>query len=129
MGTQYLIVTNVVIEFLGGNISNSGSDWLQNNIDLNLHHLSVINQIELLAYNGLPEEMQAVQDFIDATNVLPLSDIVVQKTIELRKNHKIKLPDAIIAATSIAFSLTLITRNMTDFQKITGLACIDAHQR
>lgn len=86
MGTQYLIDTNVVIEFLGGTLPVSGSDWLQGIIDQNLHHLSVINQIELLGFNGSPAEMQTLEDFIDVTSVLPLSDVVVQKTIELRNN-------------------------------------------
>lgn len=129
MGTQYLMDTNAVIEFLGGTLPTSGSDWLQGIIDQNLHHLSVINQIELLGFNGSPAEMQTLEDFIDVTNLLPLSDVVVQKTIELRKNYKIKLPDAIIAATALAYNLTLITRNTADFQNVTGLACVDAHQQ
>lgn len=73
--------------------------------------------------------MQTLEDFIAVTNVLPLSDVVVQKTIELRQNYKIKLPDAIITATALAYNLTLVTRNTADFQKVTGLACVDAHQQ
>ena len=121
--------TNAVIEFLGAALPTSGSNWLQNIIDQNLHHLSVINQIELLGFKGSLAEMQTLEDFIDVTNVLPLSDVVVQRTIELRKNYKIKLPDAIIAATALAYNLTLVTRNMADFQKVAGLACVDAHQK
>lgn len=77
MGTQYLMDTNAVIEFLGGALPAPGSNWLQDIIDQNLHHLSVINQIELLGFNGSPAEMQILEDFIDVTNVLPLSDVVV----------------------------------------------------
>jgi hypothetical protein len=40
--------TNAVIEFLGGALPSSGSNWLQDLIDQNLHLLSVINKIELL---------------------------------------------------------------------------------
>lgn len=119
--------TNAVIEFLGGTLPDSGSNWLQKIIDQSQHHLSVINHIELLGFNGSPAEMQTIEEFIDAANVLPLSDIVVGKTIELRKNFKIKLPDAIIAATSLAYNLTLITRNTADFQKIPALVCLNAH--
>ena len=128
MGTQYLIDTNAVIEFLGGMLPASGSDWIEGIIDQNLHHLSVINQIELLGFNGPPADMQTLEAFIDITNVLPLSDVVVQKTIELRKIYKTKLPDAIIAATALAYNLTLVTRNMADFQRIPELVCVDAHQ-
>lgn len=129
MGAQYLMDTNVVIEFLGGTIPNSGSTWLQNIIDQNLSYVSVINQIELLGFNGSPSEMQTLEDFINITNVLPLSDVVVRKTIDLRKSYKIKLPDAIIAATTLTFNLTLITRNTSDFSKIVGLTCVDAHKQ
>jgi predicted nucleic acid-binding protein len=73
--------------------------------------------------------MQILEDFIDMTNVLPLSDIVVKKTISLRKSYNIKLPDAIIAATALAYNLTLVTRNMADFQRIDELNCVDAHQQ
>lgn len=129
MGTQYLMDTNAVIEFLGGALPASGSNWMQSIIDQNLHHLSVINQIELLGFNGSPTEMQTLEAFINVSNVLPLSDVVAEKTIMLRKNYKIKLPDAIIAATALAYNLTLVTRNTADFQKVAGLACVDANQQ
>ncbi|MFY8003432.1 MAG: PIN domain-containing protein [Chitinophagaceae bacterium] len=46
-------------------------------------------------------------------------------TAELRKNFKIKLPDAIIAATAIVNELTLITRNTNDFKHINILRTIN----
>jgi predicted nucleic acid-binding protein len=36
-------------------------------------------------------------------------------------------PDAIIAATAIAYDLTLITRNLSDFNKITEVKTINLH--
>lgn len=127
MGPQYLIDTNAVIEFLGGTLPTSSSMWLQQIIDNNLHYLSVINQIELLAFNSSLAELQTLKDFIDVANVLPLSEGVVQKTIELRKNHKIKLPDAIIAATALVYNLTLVTRNRGDFIRVAMLSVVDPH--
>ena len=47
----------------------------------------------------------------------------------LRKRYKIKLPDAIIAPTAIAYNFELITRNTTDFKNIEELSCIDAHEK
>ena len=67
-----MIDTNAVIEFLGGVMPASGSNWLENLIDRNFHHLSVINQIELLGFNGSPDEMQPLEAFINESNVLPL---------------------------------------------------------
>jgi predicted nucleic acid-binding protein len=64
-------------------------------------------------------------NFIDDANVLNLSNDVVKASIEIRKKHKNKLPDAIIAATAIVYDLVLITRNTKDFSNIDGLKVID----
>lgn len=61
------------------------------------------------------------------SNVIPLHDAIVQKTIEFRKTYKIKLPDAVIAATTLVHGLTLITRNISDFEKIQELEVVDSH--
>ncbi|MFM9836651.1 MAG: PIN domain-containing protein [Cyclobacteriaceae bacterium] len=57
-----------------------------------------------------------------------INDFIIEKTIELRKTHKTKLPDAIIAATAIVYDLTLISRNTSDFKNIEGLKVIDPHK-
>ncbi|MBI1193471.1 MAG: PIN domain-containing protein [Bacteroidetes bacterium] len=49
------------------------------------------------------------------------------KTAEIRKTYNIKLPDAIIAATSLAYDLTLLTRNTADFKNIIGVNVINPH--
>jgi predicted nucleic acid-binding protein len=53
-----------------------------------------------------------------------LTPAIVEKTIELRKAYKIKLPDAIIAATALVNKLTLISRDTNDFRKVKGLKVI-----
>ena len=53
---------------------------------------------------------------------LPLA--FIEKFNDIRRNHTIKLPDAIIAATADCENLTLVTRNTNDFKKL-GLALID----
>ena len=129
MGTQYLIDTNAVIEFLGAVLPASGSNWLQGIIDQDIHCLSVMNQIGLLSFNGSTSEMKTLEDFVNNSNILPLSEAVIQKTIDLRKSLKIKLPDAIIAGTALSYNLVLVTRNTSDFKSIDGLICIDAHMK
>jgi predicted nucleic acid-binding protein len=51
----------------------------------------------------------------------------VSRTIEIRKAYRIKLPDAIIAATALVNDYTLVSRNLGDFEKIEGLTVIDPH--
>ena len=68
-----------------------------------------------------------VEIFINGSTVIDLSDDIVSKTIEIRKTKKIKLPDAIIAATALVYDLVLISRNTSDFTNIDGLKVIDPH--
>ena len=52
---------------------------------------------------------------------------MVDLTIALRKEYKIKLPDAIIAATALANDLTIVTNNIKDFSNISGLQLINPY--
>jgi predicted nucleic acid-binding protein len=61
------------------------------------------------------------------STVLDITNNVVEICIELRKKYKTKLPDAIIAATAIAYDLTLITRNVSDFNRISEVKTINPH--
>jgi len=54
-----------------------------------------------------------------------LDRYIKDKTVDLRKEYSIKLPDAIIAATAFTNDLTLISRNVKDFDKIAGLRLIN----
>ncbi len=54
-----------------------------------------------------------------------LTNNVIEASIEIRKKHKTKLSDAIIAATAMVHELKLITRNISDFKNIDGLKVID----
>ncbi|WP_200837049.1 PIN domain-containing protein [Dyadobacter sp. 3J3] len=56
-----------------------------------------------------------------------MSNEIVDKTIDLRKKSRIKLPDAIVAATAIIYNYTLITRNISDFKNIKGLTLINLY--
>jgi predicted nucleic acid-binding protein len=81
---------------------------------------------ELLGFNtATAEEQILTETFINAALIFNLDDEIIKQTIELRKKIKIKLPDAIIAATAIAHDLTIITRNTNDFNKIPALKYID----
>ncbi|WP_341644808.1 hypothetical protein [Thauera sp. SDU_THAU2] len=44
-----------------------------------------------------------------------LAEAVILETIRLRENHRIKLPDTIIATSALTHDLHLMTRNVGDF--------------
>jgi tRNA(fMet)-specific endonuclease VapC len=125
MGKRFLIDTNIAIYFLDGNLTPSGIIFLQPLINQEIN-ISVITKIELLGWNFPNSSKSEIHnEFVTQSNVFPLDDEIVEKTIEIRRTYKIKLPDAIIAATSIVFDLTLISRNDKDFTLIPGLKYIN----
>ena len=127
MGAQFLIDTNTAIDFLDGKLPAASSIWLEQLLDTRQLALSVVVRIELLSWPGPPSAMQALEDFIAASEQLPLDEPVIQQTISLRQQHRIKLPDAIIAATALVHELLLVTRNIKDFQIIAGLRVVNPH--
>ena len=85
--------------------------------------LSVITRMELLSWIPGNKALEAiVQNIVNNSVVLPLSELIIQQTIKLRRHYKgLKLPDAIIAATAMVNNLTLLSTNDVDFQRITDL--------
>jgi len=90
--------------------------------------ISVAVKIKVLGFPDLPEKMQSMEEFLNHSSVLPLNEEVTNKTITLRRLHKkLRLGDAIIAATALVYNLTLLTRNLSDFKNIPELRLIDPH--
>ena len=127
MGPQFLIDSNVIIEFLIGSLPAAGSKWLIETVNKQEHCISPINQIEVLGYNGDPKEMRRAEEFIKGSKSMPIDEQVIAKTISIKRQKKIKLPDAVIAATALTYGLTIVTRNEKDFKDIDGLKTINLH--
>ncbi len=121
MEQRFLIDTNIAIYFLAGVLPPQSLPFV-NMVFLAGVNLSVITQIELLGWQ-FPDGNRAATAavFVERATLLPLDEAVVKQTIMLRKQYKIKLPDAIIAATALVYDLTLISRNDKDFLPIPGL--------
>lgn len=82
----------------------------------------------MLGFNPAnPDDLLPFEELTNTVTVIPLDDSIVRETIALRKIYKIKLPDAVIAATTLVHGLSLITRDEADFKKITHLALINLH--
>jgi predicted nucleic acid-binding protein len=123
MGQKYLIDTNVILDFMGGKLPAKSETFISLIIDEQIN-ISAINKIELLGFSS-PE--QVLLDLVSFAEIYHIDDAIIDKTIELRKKHKIKLPDAIIAATAIVHDFVLISHNLKDFQKITDLNFLDPY--
>ena len=123
---KYLIDTNAVIDYLGKKLPADGMIFMNTVIDA-VPQITIITKIEVLGFNTPGEHYKLLTDFMDDATIFDLTNDVVDATIKIRKNHKTKLPDAIIAATALVYNLVLISRNTSDFKNIKGLTCIDPH--
>lgn len=88
--------------------------------------VSAVSMVEVLGYHRLTvSDRLYFEAFFAAANVIPISHAIVSQAIWLRQQKKTSIGDALIAATALAYGLTLITRNTKDFDWITGLRLLD----
>lgn len=116
MGKKYLIDSNTLIEYTGKLLPATAYATVAKIIDEEFN-ISFINKIEVLAHASA----KTLREFIALSYVYGINDEIIEQTIELRKNYKIKIPDAIVAATAITNKFILVTRNIADFKNIEGL--------
>lgn len=126
MEKKYLIDTNVVTKYLTEELSNAGLDLLDSIIDASEAKISVISRIELLGFTPKNNELlQFIDQFVSISSEYALSEVIIEKTIEIRKAYKIRIPDAIIAATALCHDLIVLSDNDSDFGKILNLRYIN----
>lgn len=87
---------------------------------------SVITQIEVLGFSQLTDaQRERFEELFGVAATFPLDDAVTQACIRLRCARRMKLGDAIIAATALVHDLPLVTRNVEDFVDIPGLQVVN----
>jgi predicted nucleic acid-binding protein len=124
---KYLLDSNAVIDYIGGILPQKSIEWLDSIIETAVS-MSVINRIEALGFNPPnPADLLPFEDLVNTVEVIGLPEEIIQQTIDVRKNYKIKLPDAVVAATSLVLGLTVISKNTADFGKVQGITLINPH--
>lgn len=111
MKPKYLIDSVIIIDHLNG--ISKATDWLSKNKN---SVISVITRAEILSGTG-ESELYTIKSFLDSFTCLPVDSQTADKAAQLRKKHKLKLPDAIQAALSIINNVSLATRDRKDFGK------------
>lgn len=127
MGKGYLIDSNIIIGYLNDSLPKEGMSFMHPIID-DVPNISVISKIEVLRFDAPEEKYHILSDFMDHSVIYDLSSAVVDRTILLAKASKIKLPDAIIAATALIHDFTLLTRNVSDFKNIADLLVVNPYE-
>jgi predicted nucleic acid-binding protein len=110
-----LLDTNVALYLLGGRLAAplpSGD-----------YGVSVITEMELLSWPSLTaEEENRVNAFLSRVTVCDLTPRIRMQAVRLRRDERLKLPDAIICATALEHGVELWT-NDARLAKVSGLAC------
>jgi hypothetical protein len=77
--------------------------------------ISQVTWMEVLAGADDAKEEAVTRDFLAQFDVRPLDKTVAERAIKIRRQHKLKLPDAVIWATAMELGWLLVTRNTKDF--------------
>ncbi len=59
------------------------------------------------------------------TIIVNLDFALAELAAEMRRKYRVKLIDAIVAATALTTNATLVTKNTRDFKRISGLQLFD----
>lgn len=124
MDLKFLLDSNAIIDFLGAKYPEEGMNLINSAVD-DIPNISIISKIEVLSYKASEIEYELLVSFCKDALVIELNDEIVNKTIDVRIRHKLKTPDAIIAATALVYNMILITRNISDFGKVQDLTIIN----
>ena len=117
-GNKLFLDTNIILYLL------NGDQTLAELLNEKQLYISVITELELLAYKGITAaEENIIKEFVWQCKTITINTAVKQETIRIRKAYNTKLPDSIIIATALYLDLPLITAD-TDFKKVEELTLI-----
>lgn len=106
-GAKFLLDTNIILGVLK---ESETALKLVESVPFEACCYSAITRMELLGFPGiLEEEVEQIQGMLSCLTNFPLDRSIEDKVIEIRQQHKFKLPDAIIAATALINGAMLIT--------------------
>ena len=126
MGIKYLWDTNIAIYYLQQQFPSGAEKFMDDLLKEEQLVISAITEIELLCWKtAAQKDLEVLRNFINDALVIELEQPIKLRAADIRKAYKIKLPDAIIAATALVYNLTLLSRNISDFGGISGLKIIN----
>lgn len=118
-GESVLVDTNVLIYLLNGD-STAARLLRKKSI-----FISFITEIELLSYKQfLGDNQTIIKELIDSTTIVHSNSVISKRAANIRRNHGLALPDAIIAATAEFLNVPLISADKA-FLKISDIRVVE----
>lgn len=109
--------TNILIDYLKGipqaraTIESYG----------NSPSISIVTWMEVMVGAKHNDQEQQTRYFLSGFEILPVNQTVAEHSVALRQQYGMKLPDAIILASTHISARKLITRNSKDFKDLPGV--------
>lgn len=104
-----LFDTNILIDYLNG--IEPARLVLERHPD---QAISMVTWMEVMV-GAVPETEEITRRFLEGFATLPVDERIGEAAVALRRQHRIKLPDAIVWATAQVNRRILVTRNAKDF--------------
>ena len=105
-----LLDTNILIDYLGG-VEAAREEIARYDGPL----ISTITWMEVLVGASDDREMARLRWFLSGFGRVVIDDRVSELAVAIRREHRIRLPDAIIWASARSIGGLLVTRNTRDF--------------
>jgi len=105
-----VIDTNIIIDYLNG-IEAAKEELNRYEFPI----ISIITWMEVFAGVEQEEEKQIIHHFFERFRIEDIDTVIGWEAVKVRKERKIRLPDAIIEATAKVNETILVTRNTKDF--------------
>lgn len=102
--------TNILIDYLAGVSKAKKELALYSEV-----HVSLITWMEILVGAKDEDEEKEIKNFLLSFKVCEISQNIAERSVKIRKDLKVRLPDAIVLASAEELGLLLVTRNSKDF--------------
>src|SRR6185295_9718790 len=117
-GNNILLDTNAIIALLDGH------PIVQDLLEGKNFFVSIITEIEIQSYQILTtSELSVIKELLAASTIIELNQSIKSSTIEIRKKYRMKIPDAIIAATALHLDIPILSADK-GLSKVTALNLI-----
>ncbi len=111
---KYLLDTNIIIYYLNDN--KTAMEFIENHLQSSA--ISSITYLEVLVFSYEEDEDKKVRDFLELFTIYDVDRKIINRAIKTYRNKKVKMADNLIGSTAKEHNLTLVTRNVNDFQNM-----------
>ncbi len=117
---ELLFDTNILIDHMQGIAK--ASEFLNRTKEGKIGYVSTVTEAELFAGKDIePASIEIVDETLSLFWKIELSSGIARTAGLIRRQYGLKLADAAIAATALTAGYKLVTRNVSDFKRISGL--------